>query len=172
MQRRKILKTMGAAGTAVVAGCLSGSPKTEGDDSNLIEASPEALLPSARLLGDGWEQESKSSDGDTAEASFSNDDEQEIIGYWLTIYDSVTEAQSAYQEQREQDFAAGEAEPGWSAEELQIASNSHISETSLPIVWFRDANVVAELSHTTYTGGGNASKAEQHAADWHETWRE
>lgn len=169
MKRRNFLYAGGVVGAVAVAGCLGSDPETDGDDANPIESDSEELLPSAELLGEGWEEDrTEDVDGRT---SLTNEENEEMVNFSVDIYNSVDEAQSSYQSQREQDLAAGE-EPGWSAEELQIASESHIGEFDIPIVRFRDANVVGEVDHARFGGGGSASTAKNTAAEWHETWRD
>ena len=172
MERRRFLVTAGTVAAIATAGCMGNpNPETEGNDDSPIESNPEDLIPPRELFGEGWEEDNGRTDDSEARGSYSNPDEQIMAAYQLTIYESVEEAESAYQNQREQDFAAAEQNAGWSAEELEIASESHIAETSIPIVWFRDANVVAEMSHRRFSGGGNSSKSIEYAAAWHETWR-
>lgn len=172
MRRRQALKIVSTTGLAAIAGCLGGSPETEGDDDNPIEASPEELLPSADLFGDGWEQHDNEVlglhpvelEGDTATAAFATGDGQQGIDVQVTIFDLVDEAVSGYQEMRDSDSEGSDD----ITEDVGIASEGYSIEIGSGTVYFRDANVIGMLSHVT----NGASNSSEYAADWHETWRD
>jgi hypothetical protein len=167
MKRRQYLITTGAIATAVIAGC--SSPETEGDDDSPIDAEPEELLPSADLFGDGWEQydsdigglHSVELEGNTSKASFTTGDDEEGINLEVTVFDSVDEAMSGYEEMRDYDIDAERY-----FEDIDVASEGHLMDFEDTYVYFRDANVIGALVHVM------GSNAVEYAADWHETWRD
>lgn len=170
MKRRQYLITTGSIATAVIAGCSSA--ETEGDDDNPIDAEPEDLLPSADLFGDDWEQSDTEGgglhalelEGDTASASFNTDQGREGVDVGVTVFDSVEGATSGYQEMRDVDFEAPDL-----AEDVGVASEGHLMDFEDATVYFRDANVIGGLLHVNTRGSSNP---EEHAANWHETWRD
>ena len=171
IRRRKLLASISAVGTVVVAGCIGGDSATEGDDDTPINLEPEELLPLAELFGDEWEQGDRENgslhpvdlEGNTAFANFVANDGDEGISVEVTVYDTVEEAMSGYEEMRDHD--SGDPE----FEEIEIASEGYILDIQDAIVYFRDANVIGELGHVNVTG---RSTPEQYASSWHETWRE
>lgn len=169
MDRRQYLITTGTIATAVIAGC--SSPETEGDDDSPIDAEPEELIPSADLFGDDWEQydsnigglHSVELEGDTSKASFARVEDgidEEGIDIEVTVFDSVDEAMSGYEEMRDYDFETPDAE------DIDVASEGHLVDIQDVYVYFRDANVIGALVNVM------GSNAVEYAADWHETWRE
>lgn len=169
MKRRQQLMTIGTIAIAVIAGC--SSPETKGDDDNPIDVSPEELLPSPDLFGDSWEPRDMSGelhsvdlDGSTASASFAAGN-TERIDVEVTVFDSVSGAMSGYEEMRDYD-AGGTTD---SVKDIEIASEGYSLDLgNSDFVYFRDANVIGEISHVI---SGGSSSLKGYAADWHETWR-
>ena len=169
--RRKVL--IGLGGSVALAGC--GSSETEGDDDSPIDAEPEELIPSADLFGDDWEQYDSNTgglhsvelEGDTSKASFARVEDgidEEGIDIEVTVFDTVNEAMSGYEEMRNADIDAENL-----FEDVDIASEGHLMDFEDASVYFRDANVIGELLHVNISG---SSRPEEYAADWHETWRD
>jgi len=172
MNRRKFLLTSGSAFVLIVAGCSGGAPETEGDDDDPIDAEPGELLPSADLFGDGWEPNDNEVaalhpvelEGNTASASFANDDDLEGIDVEVTVFDSVDRAMSGYEEMYDADSGGSDD----ITEEVEIASEGYLIDLDTIVVYFRDANVIGVLQHVLE----GSSNSKEYAADWHETWRD
>jgi len=171
MDRRTFLTTSGSIVVLATAGCLGGSPESEGDDNSPIDAEPEELLPSANLFGDGWEQHDNESlglhsvelEGSTAKAAFHTDEAQQGVDVEVTVFDSVDEAISGYNEMHDADSEGS----GDEIEDIGVASEGYLFD-AFDSVYFRDANVIGMLVHVSDT---SSTKPVEYAADWHETWR-
>ena len=181
MKRRRVLLT--AVGVVAAAGCVGdqeeGSteePAEEGteelgdDDDSPIDAEPDGLLPPADLFGEEWEQDDNGVvglhplelEGETASSSFVTDDGLEGIDVEVTVFDSVDGAVSGFQDMRDADFEGN----GDGIEDVEIASDAYFIHP-FDSAYFRDANVIGMLTHTT---DGSANTLE-YAANWHSTWR-
>lgn len=168
IQRRKFIVSAATAGAVAVAGCSGG---TSGDDDSPIDTEPGELLPAADLFGGGWEKQDNGTggslspielDGDTAKESFVTDGGQQGVSVEVTVFDSVDEAMSGYEDMRDTDSSDD------SVEDVDIASEGYLFG-AFDNVYFRDANVIGMLSHVSDT---SSTKPVEYGADWHRTWRE
>ncbi|WP_336357870.1 hypothetical protein [Haloarcula sp. CGMCC 1.6347] len=168
MKRRTYL-TGTAVGLSALAGCGGGG--TSGDDDSPIDAEPEELLPAADLFGDEWEKQGNGTggsltpielDGDTAKNSFATDGGQQGVDVEVTVFESVDEAMSGFEDMRDADSS----DP--SVEDVDIASEAYLFD-AFDTVYFRDANVIGMLSHVSDT---SPTKPVEYGADWHRNWRE
>jgi len=173
VKRREVL--ISAAGIAVLsAGCSSGGsePETKGYDDNPIDAEPEKLLFDLDYFGEQWEQDEIEVDGNSAQTGFVNWNNKEEVLINPTVYNTVNEAKSEYQQQHDSNFEdanSGEV----TVEEVDIGSEGHFYKIDTVTVLFRDANVIGNLLHTYFDPlNGDISEAQKYAADWHTTWRE
>lgn len=170
MKRREYLATAVGVAGVVVAGCLGSDPETEGDDDNPINEEPEDLLPTSDLFGDSWEQNGIDTEENRASTGFVSFDDEEDVQVEVRLFDSVEEAQSEYQDQYDADSEDAD-EDSITVESVDIASEGHWVDLGTTVLYFRDANVVAQLVHSDFDGRGSSSAAQEYAADWHETWR-
>lgn len=168
IQRRKFITSVATVGAVAVAGCGGG---TGGDDDNPIDAEPEDLLPVADLFGEGWEKGGQDSvtegslspvdlGGDTVEASFASGDGLQGVDVQVTVFESVDGAMSGYEDMRDADSS----DP--SVEDADIASEAYLFD-AFDTVYFRDANVIGILAHTS----DSSTKTIEYGSDWHDTWR-
>lgn len=173
MNRRRFLLCSVFTGTVATAGCVGGSPETEGNDDSPIEAPHEELFPPADVFGEQWNmsedglQEGSTlypgdPGGDTVEGGYRSDDGSEVINIAVTFFSSVEAAKTGYQRIRDSDSQGSDD----NVEDLDIASESYLM-TFGNYVYIRDANVLGALSHVTE----GSSDSVAFAGDWHQTWR-
>ncbi|ELZ80117.1 hypothetical protein C455_07120 [Haloferax larsenii JCM 13917] len=144
----------------------------QGDNDNPIDQSPKGLLPAPSFFGDDWTQNPDGGngmhpmelDGETATTGFHSGDGGQAVNTHVTVFDSVENATTAYQDMREYDS------DGAGAENLDIASESYSTEIgSIVTVYFRDANCIGMLNHVS---DEVPTKPVEYSADWHKTWRD